>query len=210
VSSELLWAVPLLIIGIAVGFALGVLWFRNATNTRIHNKESEARLIVEEARSQQKEILLQAKDEALRIRNEAELEIKESRQGLQKQEERLQRKEENIDRKLESLERRERQQQNKEKQTEQLHQEAERLKTQQVKELERIAALSSEEAREIILAKVEKESRDDSARRLREIEQDTKEQADKTARKIISQAIQRCASDYVAEVTVSTVNLPCE
>lgn len=209
-SSELLWAVPLLIIGIAVGFALGVLWFRNATNTRIHNKESEARLIVEEARSQQKEILLQAKDEALRIRNEAELEIKESRQGLQKQEERLQRKEENIDRKLESLERRERQQQNKEKQTEQLHQEAERLKTQQVKELERIAALSSEEAREIILAKVEKESRDDAARRLREIEQDTQEQADKTARKIISQAIQRCASDYVAEITVSTVNLPGE
>ncbi len=209
-SSELLWVVPLLIIGLAIGAALGILWFRNNTNSRVQSQETQARLLLEEARSQHKEILLQAKDEALRIRNEAEAELKEARQGIQKQEERLQRKEENLDRKLENLERRERQQQNREKQIEQLHQEAERIKGQQAKELERVSALTHEEAREFILTKVENETRDDAARRIREIELATREEADKTARKIMGLAIQRCASDYVAEVTVSTVNLPSE
>jgi len=210
VSSELLWAVSFLIIGLVVGVALGVLWFRSSANTRIQGRESEARLLLEEARSQQKELLLQAKDEALRIRNEAEAEIKEARQGLQKQEERLQRREENLDRKLESLERRERQQQNRERQIDQTLQETENLKEQQMRELERISGLTYEDARDIILAKVERETRDDAARRIREIEQATREESEKNARKIIGMAIQRCAPDYVAEVTVSTVNLPSE
>lgn len=207
--SELIWVVFLLI-GIGAGIAIGIFWYRSQVNTQIQEKESQTKLILEEARSQQKEILLQAKDEALRIRNEAESEIKEGRHGLQKQEERLQRKEENLDRKLENLERRERQYQNREKQAEQLHKDAEHLKAQHVQELERISALSREEAREIILDRVEKEARDDAARRIHEIEQNTREESEKTARKIIGLAIQRCAPDYVAEVTVSTVNLPSE
>lgn len=207
--SELLWAVPL-IIGLVAGAAVGVFWLKNSANTQFQGREAEARLLLEEARSQQKEILLQAKDEALRIRNEAELELKESRQALQKQEERLQRKEENLDKKLEANERRERQIQNRERSTEQVYQEAENLKKQQVEELERIAALSHEEARDLILSRVEQETRDDAARRIREIEQATLEEADKTARKIIGMAIQRSATDYVAEMTVSTVNLPSE
>jgi ribonuclease Y len=179
-------------------------------NSQAQQKAAEARLLLEEARSQQKEILLQAKDDALRIRNDAEAEIRESRQGIQKQEERLQRKEENLDRKLEGLERRDRQVQGRERQIELLHQEAEKLKGQQVVELERISQLNRDEAREIILAQVEHEARDDAARRIREIEQNTRNEADKTARKIIGLAVQRCASDYVAELTVTTVNLPSE
>lgn len=208
--TDLLWGGLALVLGLAAGAALGVWWVRNSANSLTQQKASEARLLIEEARSQQKEILLQAKDEALRIRNDAEAEVRESRQGIQKQEERLQRKEENLDRKLEGLERRERQVQNRERQIEQLHQEAERLRLQQFTELERISQLSREEAREIILAQVERETRDDAARRIREIEQQTREEAEKTARKIIGLAVQRCASDYVAEITVSTVNLPSE
>lgn len=208
--SELLWTLPVIMIGLASGFALGFFWSRNAMHASIRQQEAETRLLLEEARSQQKEILLQAKDEALRIRNEAELELRESRQGLQKQEERLQRKDENLDRKLDSLERRERQLQQRDKQSEQLHQEAERLKHLQTSELERISGLSHEEAREVILAKVERETRDEMARRIREIEQAMREDADKAARKIVGLAVQRCASDYVAEITVSTVNLPAE
>jgi len=176
----------------------------------MQSKAAEARLLLEEARSQQKEILLQAKDDALRIRNDAEAEIRESRQSIQKQEERLQRKEENLDRKLEGLERRDRQVQSRERQIEQLYQEAERVKGQQVGELERISQLNRDEAREIILAQVERESRDEAARRIREIEQSARNEAEKTARKIIGLAVQRCASDYVAELTVTTVNLPSE
>lgn len=209
-SSELLWAVPVLIIGLGTGFALGMLWFRNALNTQVEGKKAQARLLLEEARSQQKEILLQAKDTALSMRNEAEAEMKEVRLGLQKQDERLQRKEEHLDRKLDSLERRERQLQNRERQIEQTQREAEQIRQQHNHELERIAALSQEAAREIILAKVERETRDDAARRIREIEQAVHAEADKVGRKIISMAIQRCASDYVSEMTVSTVTLPNE
>ncbi len=207
---DLLWAVPGLLVGLAIGAFAGIQWVNNGVNALAQRKTAEANLLVEQARSQQKEILLQAKDEALRLRNEAEAELRESRQGIQRQEERLQRKEESLDRKIEGVERRERQIQGRERQIEQLHQEAERHKVQQLTELERISALSREEARDIILAQVEREARDDAARRIREIEQQAKDEAEKTARKIIGLAIQRVASDYVAEITVSTVNLPSE
>jgi ribonucrease Y len=208
--SALIWIVLGLIVGGIGGSYAGLQWSKRGIIAQVRQQETEARLLLEEARSQQKELLLQAKDESLRMRNEAEAELKEARQGLQKQEERLQRKEENLDRKLEGLERRERQAQNRERQIEQLHQEAERLRLAQASELERISELSREEARSIILAQVEREARDDSARRIREIEQATNDEADKIARKIIGLAVQRCASDYVAELTVTTVNLPGE
>jgi ribonuclease Y len=208
--SDLLWVVPGGVVCIVAGIALGIYWAKTSAHSRIQQIEAEKRLLLEEARSQQKEILLQAKDEALRIRNEAEADIKETRHSVQKYEERVQRKDENLDRKQESLERRDRQIQQRERQTEQLHQEAEQLKAQHVIELERISALSQDEARDIVLAKTERSARDDMARRIREIEQATQEEADKLARKIISMAVQRCASEYVAEITVSTVNLPGE
>ncbi|MBC8075206.1 MAG: DUF3552 domain-containing protein, partial [Chloroflexales bacterium] len=207
---ELIWAVLGLAVGAAAGVGIGVRIYKNNVNTRLQQSEAAARLQLEEARSQQKEILLQAKDEALRVRNEAEAELREQRQGLLKQEERLTRKEENLDRKIEGLERRDRQVQNRERQIEALHQEAEKLRGQQASELERISLLSQEDARTLVLAQVELETRDEAARRIREIEHATKEEADKTARKILSMAIQRSASEYVAEITVSTVALPGE
>jgi len=199
-----------LIIGLATGASLGIFWFKSNSHSLIKGRETEARLLLEEARSQQKEILLQAKDDALRIRQEAEAEVKEARQALQKQEERLQRKEENLDRRLESSEKRERQIQHRERQTDQLYQEAERLTQEQETELHRVSQLPLEEARQLVLDRVEREARDDAARLMHEIEVSAHEEADKTARKIIGMAIQRCASDYVSEVTVSTVNLPSE
>jgi ribonuclease Y len=208
--SEFLWAIPSLIIGLVVGAYLVHFLLNNNANSRVQSKETEARLLLEEARSQQKEILLQAKDDALRIRQEIEAELKEARQGLQKQEERLQRKEENLDRKFEILEKREQKQQQRERQTEQLHQEADQTKREQVAELERISGLTTDKARDFILEKVANETRDDAARRIREIEQATYQEADNIARKIIGLSIQRCAPEYVAEITVSTVNLPSE
>ena len=85
---DLLWVALGLVIGLAVGGGVGVWWVNNGVNSLAQQKAAEARLLLEEARSQQKEILLQAKDDALRIRNYAEAEIRESRQGIQKQEER--------------------------------------------------------------------------------------------------------------------------
>jgi ribonuclease Y len=193
-----------------IGAGIGVFLYKSALTNRLRQNETEARLLLEAARAEQKDIILHAKDEALQFRNEAEAQVREARAAVAKQEERIQRKEENLDRKLDGLERRERQMQSRERQIEQLHQEADRIHQQQRTELERISGLSQEEARAIILEKVESESRDEAARRIREIERATHEEADKTARKILSLAIQRCASDYVAEVTVSTVALPSE
>jgi ribonuclease Y len=178
--------------------------------SRIQQIESDARLQLEAARSEQKDLILRATDEALRLRAEAEAQIREARAAISKQEERLQRKEENLDRKIDGMERRERQIQNRERQIEQLHQEAERLRLQQRTELERISQLSQDDAQAIILRRVEEEARDELARRYREVEKSVREEADKSARKIIGMAIQRCASDYVAEVTISTVALPSE
>lgn len=206
----ILWTVLGLVLGLGAGVSIGVYIFRNIAAARQRESEAQNRLQLEAARTEQKDLILEAKDEALRLRNEAEGQIREARSVQAKQEERLQRKEENLDRKLEGLERRERQLQSRERQIEQLHQEADQLHGQQRAELERISALSQEDARNIILQKVESETRDESARLIREIERAANDEADKRARKIIGLAIQRSASEYVAEITVSTVALPGE
>lgn len=207
---DFVWPMLALVIGLAAGAGFGIFVYRNNASSRIRQSEAEARLLLEAARGEQKDLILRAKDESLQLRNETEAQLREARAALAKQEERLQRKEENLDRKIEGLERRERQVQSRERQIEQLQQEAEQLRARQRGELERISALSQEEARAIILQKVEAEARDEAARKIREVEQAAREESDKTARKIIGLAIQRCASDYVAEVTVSTVALPGE
>jgi ribonucrease Y len=199
-----------LVVGIAAGAGVGIFIYKQSVTSSMRQREAEDRLKLENVRAEQKDIILRAKEEALQLRNDAEAQIREARQSHTKQEERLQRKEENLDRKLEGVERRERQIQIRERQIEQLQQESEQMRLQQRVELERISALSQEDARAIILQRVEAEAREDGARRYREIERTVREDADKTARKIIGMAIQRCASDYVAEVTVSTVALPSE
>lgn len=203
-------AVVTLVISAVIGVGIGFILYRASIASRLRQIESEARLQLEAAKSEQKDTILRAKDDALRIRNEAEVQNREARAAIVKQEERLQRKEENLDRKLEGLERRERQLQNRERQIESLHQEAQKLTAQQRSELERISALSQEEARRLFLEQVAEEARDDAARQIREIENTAREDADKIARKIIGMAIQRNASEYVAEITVSTVDLPGE
>ncbi|GAB4160705.1 MAG: ribonuclease Y [Roseiflexaceae bacterium] len=198
-----------LVVGLA-GASIGIFIYTRSMKSTLSQREAEERLRLEAIRSEQKDLTLRAKEEALQLRNEAEAQIREIRQTLVKQEERIQRKEENLDRKLEGLERRERQIQSRERQIEQLQQEAEQLRNQQRTELERISALNQEEARAIILQRVEAEAREDGARRYRDIERSLREESDKMARKVIGMAIQRCASEYVAEVTVSTVALPSE
>ncbi len=207
---DIVWPILVFVIGLIAGSGIGIFFYRMIAASRIRESETEARLILESARSEQKDLILRAKDEILALRNEAEAQLREARAGLTKQEERLQRKEENLDRKLEGLERRERQVQHRERQIEQLQQEAEQYRAQQRGELERISALTQEEARNLILQKVESEARDEAARKIREVEQAARDESEKTARKIVGLAIQRCASDYVAEMTVSTVALPGE
>jgi len=191
--------------------------YRPRTEERQRQAEAEAARLVSTAQAQSKDITLQAQAEALKARNEAEIEAKNTRQALLKQEERIQQQEERlarsqekVDRKLEDLERRERGIAQRERHVERLHREAEELKGRQQTELERVAALSNDEARNIILERVEASTREDAAKIMRQIEQEAKDDADKRAKKIIGIAIQRLASEYVAELTVTTVPLPSE
>jgi ribonucrease Y len=208
--SYAVWAVLAFAIGLIAGAGGGIAYVRSQVTGRIRQSEAEAKLLLEAARNQEKDIILQAKDDALQIRADAEAQIRDGRTTIARQEERVQRKEENLDRKLDGIERRERQLQSRERQIEQLNTEAEQLRNKQREELERISGLTQEGAKVIILEQVELEARDDMARKIREMERATKDEADKTARKIVGMAIQRCASEYVAEVTVSTVALPSE
>lgn len=203
--------------GLLAGAGVMYVLYRPRVHDQQSRAEAEAKQIVDAAQAQRKEIVLQAQADALKARNEAEAEVKNARQALHKQEERIQQQEERLarsqekaDRKIDDLERRERGIGQRERHIERLHREAEELRQRQVVELERVAALSNDEARTIILQRVEATAREDAAKLMRQIEQEAKDEADKRAKKIISIAIQRLASEYVAELTVTTVPLPSE
>jgi ribonucrease Y len=216
-ANDLLVLLGVALLGLLAGALGSFALYRPRVQEQRSQAEAEAARLVESAQAQSKDILVQAQAAALKARNEAEAEIKNARQALLKQEERIQqseerltRSQEKVDRKLDDLERRERGIGQRERHIERLQREAEELKQSQQAELQRIANLSHEDAREIVLQRVEATTRDDSARLIRQIEQEAKDEADKRAKKIIGIAIQRLASEYVAELTVTTVPLPSE
>ena len=199
------------IVALVVGAAVGYVVRKSVGESKIGSAEEEAARIMEEATRNtdaiRKEAMLEAKDEAYRIRTEAEQEVKERRAELQHSEKRLIQKEESMDRKYEALEQKEQSMQRTEAQIEKVRASVEQLYAQQSAELERLAGLTMEEAKEQLLHKVEEEITHETAVMIKEMETAAKEQADKRAREIISLAIQRCAADHVAETTVSVVSL---
>ncbi|MCY8560295.1 ribonuclease Y, partial [Bacillus haynesii] len=168
-----------------------------------------------DAEALKKEALLEAKDEIHKLRIDAEQEVRERRNELQKQENRLLQKEENLDRKDESLDKREAMLEKKDHSLNERQQHIEEMESKvdemirmQQSELERISSLTRDEAKQIILERVENELSHDIAIMMKESENRAKEEADKKAKNILSLALQRCAADHVAETTVSVVNLP--
>ncbi len=198
------------VIALLVGLAIGYLLKRYLVTAQMRSVTLEAERTLAEAKAQSKEILLQAKDEALKLRQEIEEEEKERRAELQRQERRLQQRSENLDQRFEAYERRERKLAAAERELEEKRNQVEAVREKQLKELERLSGLSQEEAKNLLLERVEQEVRQDAARVIREVEMETREEADKKAREIISLAIQRLASDEVAETTVSVVPLPSD
>ncbi|MDA8233254.1 MAG: ribonuclease Y [Clostridia bacterium] len=201
-----------IIISAAVAFIIGYFIRKMLAEARIQSAETAAKRIIDEAEkaaeAKQKEAVLEAKEEILKLRNEVERENRERRVEIQRQERRLVQKEEMLDRKMESMERKEESLSKKEQEVEQVKSQLEEIKSKQLQELERLSGLSSEEAKNILLANVEDEIKHETAMLIKEIEIQAKEEADKRAREVISGAIQRCAADHVAETTVSVVALP--
>ena len=196
----------------AIGIGIGYYIRKSIAEAKISSAEEEAKRIIEETtknvEAKQREVLLEAKEEVHRMRLEVERENRERRAELQRTEKRLVQKEESLDKKLEQQEKKEIDLENKEKDIERIQKEVDELCVKQRAELERIGGLTSSQAKELLLNEIESEVRHESAILIKEIETQTKEEAEKRAQDIISQAIQRCAADHVAETTVSVVALP--
>lgn len=198
--------------GLTAGIAAGYLYRRNIAEAKIGRAEEEAKKIINDAlkkaEATKRETILEAKEEIHKLRNEFERESRERRNEIQRAERRLMQREENLDRKLDNLESREEMLNRRQKEIQKMQDEVNFLHKKQLDELERISNMTIEEAREILLANVEKEARHDAAVMIREIENKAKNEAERKARNIISLAIQKCAADHVAEATVSVVPLP--
>ena len=193
-------------------FLVGFVYRKKVAEREIGSAESEATRIINEAikggENKKREMLLEAKEEIHKSRNEYEKEVKERRSELQKQERRLQQKEESLDKKLDLHEKKEDELAKKAANIQAQQEEVASLKRSQMEMLEKISGLTQEEAKAYILKGVEDDVRHETAVKIKEIEQQLKDDADSLAREIITTAIQRCAADHVAEATVSVVPLP--
>ena len=213
--------VLILVIAIVFGFAVGYLFRKIFVDKKLGSAEKQAQIIIEnakkEAETEKKRRLIELKDEQFRLRQEFEKETREQRQELRNIEKRIQQREENLDRKVdildkkeEAVERREKSVNSKEAELSKREQELNELIIEENKRLQRISGMSRGEARELLLNRIQDECKKDAAALIRRIEAEAKEHAEKEARRLISIAAQRCASEYVGELTVTSVALPNE
>ena len=211
---EPLIIVAAVLISLAIGIFAGMTIRKKVAESKIESAEQESKRLVElakiEAENLKKEEIIKAKEEIMNARAELDQEIKERRGEVQKQETRIIQKEENLERRSENFEKKERELEREEQQLKNQEQEIENIRLQQMEELQAIAKLSREEAKNQLLQTVEEEISTEKASLIRELEQKAKEDAGKNAREIISYAIQKCAADHSAETTVSIVPLPSD
>ena len=183
-----------------------------SNDEKIGNANERAREIIDEAlkaaETKKKEALLEVKEESLKTKNELEKETKERRAEIQKYEKRVLSKEETLDRKIEAVEKRDLGITRKEEELGKQRQKVDELEKKRQQELERISGLTSEQAKEYLLKTVEDEVKHDTAVMVKTLESRAKEEADKKAKELVVNAIQRCAADHVAETTISVVQLP--
>ena len=207
-------AVVLIVVAAVISHFLTVSNLKNNAESKIGNAEARAREIIDDAvktaEAKKKESLLEIKEESIKNKNELEKETKERRSELQRYEKRILSKEETLDKKSEAIERREAGFTAKEEELRQREAKVEELSQQRVQELERISGLTSEQAKEYLLKTVEEDVKHDTAKMIKELEAQAKEEADKKAKEYVVTAIQRCAADNVAETTISVVQLPSD
>jgi len=207
--------------GFVVGFVMAYLIKGKIVSGKVRAAKEEALNIIRDAKRKSetllKEARLEAKDRLFKMKSEFDTETKETRSELRKQERRLISKEENIDKKLDQLENRDRDIGKAEKELadkikaiEASERKYDQLVEEQKKQLERISSLTADQAKELLIRAMENEARHEGAKMIKRIENETKEQADKKAKKIMATAIQRYAGDFVAERTVSVVQLPSD
>ena len=210
--DKIIFAVIGFVVGAAIFFFVGILYRKKVAEREIGSAEMEATRLINEAirsgESRKKEMLLEAKDEIHKSRTEHDKEVKERRAELSKQERRLEQKETTLDKKTEAFERKEEELAKKMAKVTETQAKSDELVKAQMAKLEEISQLTQEQAKQYLLQSVEEEVRHEAAMKIKEIEQQLKDEAESTAREVIATAIQRCAADHAAETTVSVVALP--
>lgn len=185
---------------------------KNSAKSKIGNAEERAREIIDDAvkaaETKKRESMLELKEETIRTKNELDKEIRERRNEIQRNERRIVQKEENLDKKIEAMEKREASFAVKEEELNKQKAEIATLNEQRIQELERISGLTSEQAKEYLLKTIEEDVKLDTAKLIKELENEAKEEAAKKAKDYVVTAIQKCAADHVAETTISVVQLP--
>ena len=208
-------------VGVAAGYFIGYNNRKKTAEAQIGSAEAEATRLVNEAiktaDQKRKEAVLEAKDEAFRLKAEvdaqkaeADKEIKQRRAEISRQENRIDQKETALDRKTEALEKKEEELKKRAAEAEERLAEIDALRAKEMERLETLAGLSQEDAREVLLHKVDEELTHEKAVRVAAYETDLKENCDNIARNLIGQAVSRCAADHCSETTVSVVPLPSD
>ena len=207
-------AIVLIVVAAVISHFVTVSNLKKNADSKIGNAEAKAREIIDDAvktaEAKKKESLLEIKEESIKNKNELEKETKERRAELQRYEKRVLSKEEALEKKADAIEKREAGFTAKEEQLRQREAKVEELSKQRVQELERISGLTSEQAKEYLLKTVEDDVKHDTAKMIKELENQAKEEASKKAKEYVVTAIQKCAADHVAETTISVVQLPSD
>ena len=208
--ERIIVAIIAAVISLAIGAVAGYYYFRYRSRVLLEGAEQRAERIVADAETKAKETLFQAQDEVIKQKNEAEREIKQRERDLRQEDTLLQRRRTRLDERFEQLDKRERQLSQRQSSLDKRYNQLETLEKERLAELERVANMSQEEAKNLLLQTVEQDARQDMARLIRAVEAEAQEEADRRAREIVTNAIQRIASDQVSEVAVSTVPLPSD
>ena len=209
---NILIIIAAVLISFAIGVPVGIVYRKKVAESKIQGAENEAKRLVDlakiEAENLKKEEIFKAKEEIMNNRKELDQEIKERRGEIQKQEARLIQKEENLEKRSENFEKKEQDLERELQEIEKQKEEVENLHEQEIVELQKIASLTKEEAKERLLSELDKELTAEKASIIREKEQKAKEDAVKNAKELLAYAVQKCAADHSQETTVSIVSLP--
>ena len=213
--SDTTWIIVCVVVALVVALIsafVAIAFRKGIVEKKIGSAEGKAREIIDDAiktaKTKKKEALLEAKEENLKTKNELDKEIKERRAEVQRYEKRVLNKEEAVEKKSDSLDKKEHSLKVREEELAQAKIKVDNLSEQRVQELERISGLTSEQAKEYLLKTVEEEIKIETAKLVKELENQAKEDANKKAKELVVNAIQKCATDHVSETTISVVSLP--
>ena len=209
------WIVVLIGLGcLIVGAVVGMIYRKSIGEAKLGSAEQRAKKLIEDSEKQaetlKKEALIAAKEEIMRQRNDAELEVKERRAEVSRNEAKLAKREENIDRRSEQLDKKSEQLDKRIKEVETVREQIDAVLAEQQKMLEKVSGYTAEQAKAELVNALEEQIRHEQAQRIVELEQEFREEADDKACRVMALAIQRCAGDFVAESTISSVVLPSE